>query len=288
MSMAIPIGGLATLSSRYEVLFCDVWGVIHDGRHWFRSACEALSRWRAERGPVILISNSPRPASDVEAQLNTLGVPSSAWSAIVTSGDATRQLLGERAPGPAFRIGPERDARLYEGLNLEFAPIGEAVFIVCSGPEDDEVETPEDYRDCLAAGLGRGLEMVCANPDKVVQRGDRLIYCGGALADLYLQMGGRVVMAGKPYAPIYDLCFARAHALVGRHIAPSEILAIGDSVETDLRGAEEQGLDALFIASGVNDPSAIGPDRRPIVAEIDALLVSHATSAAFVMVDLAW
>ena len=170
---------------------------------------------------MILISNSPRPAEDVEDQLKELGVPSSAWSELVTSGDATRGLLGERAPGPAWRIGPERDDSLYEGLNIAFASIQDAAFIVCTGPNDDEVETPEDYRAPLSLGVARGLEMICANPDKVVQRGDRLIYCGGAIADLYEELGGRVLMAGKPYPPIYELSFARAGELLGRRVDPS-------------------------------------------------------------------
>ena len=288
VAMALPIDGLAVLTSPYEVLFCDVWGVIHNGRQLFPRPCAALARWRAERGPVILISNSPRLAGDVEIQLKMLGVPSSVWSQIVTSGDATRGLLGERAPGPAWRIGPDRDASLYEGLDLAFAPIQDAAFIVCTGPNDDEVETPEDYRAPLAIGAARGLEMICANPDRVVQRGDRLIYCGGAIADFYGELGGRVLMAGKPYAPIYELCFARAGELLDRRIDPGQVLAIGDGVATDLLGAEKQGLDALFIASGINGAAAIGADGRLGATEVDALLAKESASAAFVMAELTW
>src|SRR5439155_24263272 len=176
----------------------------------FPGPCAALARWRAEKGPVVLISNSPRPAPDVVRQLDALGVPRAAWSGFVTSGDATRALLAERAPGPAWRIGPDRDAPLYEGLGLSFSGPDEAKFIAVTGPNDDETETPEDYRERLQAAVRRRLPMICANPDLVAQRGDRLIYCGGALADLYAALGGEAIMAGMLYAPIYRLALAEA------------------------------------------------------------------------------
>ena len=170
-------------------------------------------------------------------QLDSLGVPRAAWSAFVTSGDATRALLAERAPGPAWAIGPDRDWPLYEDLGLDFAGPDEAAFISCTGPVDDEVETPEDYRDRLLACARRGLEMICANPDRVVQRGDRLIYCGGALADLYAALDGPVLMAGKPYAPIYHLAVAEASALLGRPVDRARILCVGDGVADRRRAA---------------------------------------------------
>src|SRR5690606_29010590 len=175
-------------ADRYDILLSDVWGVIHNGRESFNAACEALARWRAERGPVILISNAPRPSSAIHSQLDQLGVPREAWSAFVSSGDATRILLSGRAPGPAWAIGPEKDAPLYEGLDLAFAGPEAAAFISCTGPYDDDVEGPDDYEVRFGVALARGLPMICANPDIVVQKGDRLIYCGGALAQRYEQM----------------------------------------------------------------------------------------------------
>lgn len=282
------IPGLSALAGRYDVLFCDVWGVIHNGREAFDIPCAALARWRGEHGPVILISNSPRPHPDVARQLDSLGVPRKAWSALVTSGDATRALLAARAPGPAYAIGPERDRPLYKGLGLEFASLDAAAFIACTGPFDDEVETPDDYRGRFSVGIERGMTMICANPDKVVQRGERLIYCGGALAELYEAMGGEVVMAGKPHAPIYEASFRRAAEIAGRPIESSLVLAIGDGVATDLAGAAAQGLDALYVAGGIHALETRGPEGALDPRRAAALLAHEGARARYMMDALAW
>jgi len=287
MTAPQPILGLSALADRYDVLLCDIWGVIHNGREHFPAACAALARYRAERGPVVLISNSPRPHPGVIAQLDELGVPREAWSAIVTSGDATRALLAQRAPGPAWTIGPERDAPLYDDLGLAFAELEGAAFIACTGPFDDDVETPEDYRARFEAAAARGLEMICANPDIVVQRGDRLIYCGGALARLYAELGGRVAMAGKPHAPIYAASIAEAERLAGRTVDRARILCIGDGVVTDVKGANDQGLDVLFVASGIHGAEAVGAGGLDATAA-EALLAKDGVTAAWVIADLVW
>jgi HAD superfamily hydrolase (TIGR01459 family) len=279
--------GLSDLTDHYDVLLSDVWGVIHNGRESFPAACAALARWRAERGPVILISNSPRPSADVVAQLDALGVPREAWSAFVTSGDATRLLLAERAPGPAWRLGPDRDAPLYEGLGLSFESLDKAAFIACTGPIDDETEGPGDYQDRFEGAAARGLEMVCANPDIVVQRGDKLIYCGGALAQLYETLGGKVVMAGKPHAPIYGLCVAEAERLTGGPVARSRMLCIGDGVATDVKGANAEGLDVLFIAAGIHGGETITPEGLDAAA-VESLLRQEGAQARWAMADLTW
>ncbi|MFN3512741.1 MAG: TIGR01459 family HAD-type hydrolase [Phenylobacterium sp.] len=287
MTAPAPIPGLSAIADRYDVLLSDVWGVIHNGRESFPAACEALARWRAERGPVILISNAPRPSAAVHSQLDALGVPRQAWSAFITSGDATRVLLGARAPGPAWAIGPDRDAPLYEGLDLTFAGPDAAAFISVTGPYDDEIEGPEDYRQRFEKAVARRLPMICANPDLVVQRGDRLIYCGGALAELYERLGGEVIMAGKPFAPIYDLCLAEAQLILGRPLDRSRVLCIGDGVPTDARGANNQRLDLLFVASGIHGAETIGPEGlRP--EAVEALLAREGAQAAWTMADLAW
>ena len=286
--MTLFIDSLASISASYEVLFCDVWGVLHDGQRSFSGACRALIEWRAHRGPVILVSNSPRPAPDVRRQLIELGVPENAWSELVTSGDATRQLIADRGPGTVYTIGPDRDGALYDGFDLRFTKLDLARFIVCTGPREDEFETPEDYRELLLEGVQRGLDMICANPDRVVQRGSRLVYCGGALADLYAQLGGQVLMAGKPHDPIYDLSMLKAGKLLAKDVQAHEILAIGDGLATDIAGANKRGVDALFIASGINGSSIAGIDGRLDVQAVDGLLDRAGVSAKFTMAELAW
>jgi HAD superfamily hydrolase (TIGR01459 family) len=286
--MTQTLTGLSALAGRYDALLCDVWGVIHNGRESFAGPCEALARWRESVGPVVLISNAARPSAEVAAQLDGLGVPRAAWSALVTSGDVTRILLAERAPGPFYRLGPPRDAPLYAGLGLEFVPLDEASFIACTGLVDDDVETPEAYRALLTAAAARALPMICANPDKVVQRGDRLIYCAGALAELYETLGGTAIMAGKPHAPIYAASLAKAAELAGAPLEKRRVLAVGDGVGTDVAGANAQGLDVLFIAAGIHGAEARGPDGRLDPAAVARLLDAAGAHAAHAMSDLAW
>lgn len=288
MTTPRPIEHVSELADQYDVLLCDVWGVIHNGRESFPAACEALARFKAERGPVILISNAPRPAAAVRPQLTQLKVPDAAWSDFITSGDATRVLLAERAPGPAWAIGPDRDFPLYGGLGLSFADGPEAAaFISCTGPFDDETETPEDYRKAFETAVERNLVMICANPDIVVQRGDKLIYCGGALAQLYERMGGEVLMAGKPHAPLYRLCLDRAAELLGRPADRARVLCIGDGVATDVLGGDRQGLDVLFVASGIHGGEAIG-EAGLDPAAVEALLQEAGAQAAYVTTHLSW
>ncbi len=282
------ISGLSDIAARYDVILSDVWGVIHNGRESFARPCGALMRWQEEHGPVILISNAPRPATDVIPQIDALKVPRRAWTSFVTSGDATRKLLAARAPGPAWRIGPDRDAPLYAGLGVEFSGPDEATFISVTGPDDDETETPEDYRMALTKAQARGLPMICANPDIVVQRGDRLIYCGGALAQLYASLGGETIMAGKPHAPIYDSCLAEAGRLMGDRFDRSRVLAIGDGLHTDVKGANDNGLDVMFVANGIHGAEARGADGKLDPAKVDVMLAEAGVRADYVLADLTW
>jgi HAD superfamily hydrolase (TIGR01459 family) len=224
----------------------------------------------------------------VVEQLDRLGVPREAWSAFVTSGDATRTLLAARAPGPAWIVGPDRDLPLYDGLGLETAGPQDAAFVAVTGMVDDENEAPADYADRLAVAAERGLTLICANPDRVVQRGSRLIYCGGALADLYEILGGQVLMAGKPYKPIYDLALAEAEALKGGPVDRSRVLCIGDGVITDVKGAQDQGLACLFIAKGIHGEAALGPDGQLDPVKVEGLLAAEGVGATHAMGDLVW
>lgn len=287
MTSPTVVPGLSALAERYDLLLCDIWGVVHNGREAFPRACDALARFRAGGGEVILISNSPRPRAGVVTQLDALGVPREAISRVVTSGDATRKLLSARAPGPAWKIGPDRDDPLYDGLGLDFSPLEDAAFIACTGPFDDEVETPDDYRERFVAAIARGLPMICANPDIVVQRGDKLIYCGGALAELYEALDGQVAMAGKPHAAIYELALAEAATLTGRAVDRRRVLCVGDGPRTDLRGANAQGLDALFIAAGIHGQEILAKGGLD-VAMMDHVFETEAVTAAWATVELVW
>jgi len=289
MTAPTTISGLAEIAARYDVLFCDVWGVVHNGRESFPEACEALIRFRRDHGPVILVSNAPRPSSATRHQLKGLKVPDEAWTAYVTSGDATRSEIAVRAPGPVWAVGPARDAPLYEGLEVEFVETPEgAAFVCCTGPFDDEIDQPEDYRSRFELCVARGLPMICANPDRIVRRGDKMIYCAGALADLYLELGGEVVMAGKPHAPIYRCAMDAAERLLGRRPDPARVLAIGDALATDVLGANGQGLDCLFVAAGINAADTLTPEGMVDPARLEALLIRERAQAAWALPELIW
>lgn len=242
------LNGLSRVASRYEALLCDAWGVIHDGVSLFAGAADALLRFRAECGPVVIITNAPRPATLIPAQLDRLGLPRAAYDAVVTSGDATRAQILARAGEEAFRIGPEKDDALFADLDIRFSSLDDADYIVCTGLRDEIHEGPEDYRRELSRAAARNIPMICANPDVVVRWGGRLIYCAGALAELYASLGGVVHFSGKPHAPIYKLARAAAEAAAGRKIAAEKFLAIGDGVQTDIAGARVNGMDAIYIA----------------------------------------
>ncbi|ACA16686.1 HAD-superfamily hydrolase, subfamily IIA [Methylobacterium sp. 4-46] len=251
------IDGIAELASGFDVILCDVWGVLHDGLRAHRSASEALSRFRALPGErprrVVLVSNAPRPGEAVRAQLDGFGVPREAYDGIVTSGDLTRALIEARPGAPLYHLGPERDLPIFEGLSVRRAPPEEAAQVVCTGLFDDEVETAEDYRPVLAGLSARGLPMICANPDLVVERGARLIPCAGALAGLYEALGGEVIYAGKPHRPVYEAALAKAAAVDGAApAAPERVLAVGDAIRTDIAGASGFGIASVLVARGIH------------------------------------
>lgn len=276
---------LDAVADRYDAILCDVWGVVHNGRKAYPAACAALARFRAAGKRVVLITNVPKPRGPIPAQLDRAGVPRDAWDAIVTSGDAIRAELALRAPGPMFKIGPDDyDRELWEGLGLSISPLPEARFIGISGLNDDN-ETPADYADILRDARARDLDLLCANPDIIVQFGDRMIWCAGAVARDYEKLGGRVIMAGKPYPPIYDLAY-RELAGLGGTPDKSRILAIGDGVPTDLRGANQQNLDVLFVASGMHGET-LWSDGALDERKVEAALASERVSATYAMSALA-
>src|SRR6266852_127011 len=242
----------STVASRYDVVLCDIWGVVHDGIAAHASACDALMRYRADGGTVVLITNAPRPSPWVVRQLGRLGVPADAYDDVMTSGDLTREVVAGRNGGAVFHIGPQRDISIFDGLDVRLTPVEAADYVVCSGLFDDTKETPDDYRDLMATVRGRDLFMVCANPDLVVERGDERVYCAGAIADLYAAMGGDVLYTGKPHRPIYDAALAKAAGARGAAASPGRTLAIGDSLRTDMTGAQDLGIDGLFVSGGIH------------------------------------
>jgi HAD superfamily hydrolase (TIGR01459 family) len=293
MSAPEILTGLSEVADRYDAILSDVWGVIHNGVERFPAACEALERFQRERGPVVLISNAARPSAEVALQLDGLHVPRTAWSGFVTSGDVTRPLLAARAAetgghGPVWAIGPEQAGPLYDGLGLGFAGPEDAAFISCTGPYDDDVETPEDYREALTIAADRNLVMICANPDRVVQRGERLIYCGGALAALYAELGGEVIMAGKPYTPIYEATLKAAERLAGKALDRRRVLCIGDGIPTDVLGANRQDLDCLFVANGIHAVEASDDQGRLDAGRLAARLTKDHVHAAYALAALVW
>jgi HAD superfamily hydrolase (TIGR01459 family) len=243
---------LRDLVDGVDVILSDIWGVVHNGVESFPEACEALHRFRSEGRTVILITNAPRPADSVQRQLRKLGVADDTYDAIVSSGDLTRHFVEERAGQSMFWLGPERDNSIYRGLDPVFAPLQQADYIVCTGPFDDEVETAEDYRAMMGEARNRNLTLVCANPDIVVERGDRLVICAGAIAELYREMGGEVIFYGKPHRPIYERVMQLAMERRGVATPLKRVLAIGDSVRTDLTGAQAFGIDCLFVMRGIH------------------------------------
>ncbi len=282
------IDSFAPLARDYDVLLCDVWGVIHNGIAAYQPACEALIRFRQHGGTAILITNAPRPGAAVGRILDRLGVPREAYDAITSSGDVTRGIVESRRGERVFHLGPERDKPIFGGLDVAFAPLQTADYVVCSGLFDDTVETPEDYRAMLAAMRARSLFMVCANPDVVVERGDALVYCAGALADRYAGLGGAVLYCGKPHAPIYHAALAAAAtARHGGAVPLNRVLTIGDSVRTDLKGAAAFGLDSVFVTSGIHAEDYGGRDT-PDRGALDAIFAAAGVAPKAVMRGLAW
>jgi HAD superfamily hydrolase (TIGR01459 family) len=255
------IDHLRDLTAGRDVILSDIWGVVHNGLESFPDACAALKTFRSQGGTVVLITNAPRPADSVQRQLRKLGVPDDTYDALVSSGDLTRNSVAEHPRKAFFWLGPERDGSIHRGLDPVFAPLERADYIICTGPFDDESESAEEYRDMMMQARERNLTLICANPDIVVERGDRLVYCAGAIAELYRELGGDVIFYGKPHRPIYERAMALAKERRGKDTPLNHVLAIGDSVRTDLAGAHAFGLDLLFLTRGIHSEEFAGIDQ---------------------------
>ncbi len=283
MSHPRLISSFSELADTYNAILCDVWGVLHNGRKPFEGADAALARFRERGGKVLLLSNAPRPGSTVTARLDEIGVSRDAYDDILTSGDVARALLAERGAQnqTCHHIGPAKDADLVEGLDIGFRDIDTADFILFSGMYNDTTETPDDYRAAMEKWHARKLQLVCANPDRQVQFGDSVIYCAGAVAEIYEKNGGDVVWLGKPYQPVYTEAVAKLESLLDE---PARILAIGDGPKTDIPGAQGAGIDALFITGGL----AGAVQTLDTAEEIAAVLTAENTTAMAAMRHLVW
>ena len=233
------------LSTRYRVWLCDVWGVVHDGTKAIPSAVQALVKHRENGGTVILITNAPRPSFNVVAQLDALGVTPAAYDDIVSSGDVTRTLMAKA--GDIYHMGPATDVSLYENVQARRVALTQAKAVVCTGFFEDRPLSASAYLADFEVMRARGLPMICANPDKVVRIGSELVLCAGTLAEAYASLGGEILMAGKPFAPIYELALQKAGNPERDHV-----MVIGDGPETDVQGAQNQRLACYFVAGGIN------------------------------------
>ncbi len=279
----------ADLLTNYDVVFCDVWGVVHNGIRPYAAAVDALQRFRAKGGAVVLVTNSPVAGEKTaDFLVRVIGVPRAAWDTIITSGDLTRGYLTKHAFRHVHHIGPERDLSVFGGIGVERVTIDQAQVVVVTGVVDDTAETGETYRPLLEIAHKRGLPLVCGNPDLVVEVDGVLYPCAGAVAAIYEDMGGDVYWAGKPHEPTYVGAQRLAEQHLGRSVDRARIIGIGDAVRTDMAGAANFGIDGLFIAQGIHreelmpngslDPRVLG----------DLFAAGHPHMPVAAMPGLAW
>ena len=282
------ITSAGALLARYDVLYCDVWGVVHDGVRAYTAAVDALMRFRARGGTVVLLTNAPVPIHRVEAMLEARHVPPDAYDTIVSSGEIALAHIRDKDYRAAHFIGPRsRDAAFFERATARDAPLEAAEAVVCTGLVDDVNETVESYRDLLHRAHALELPFVCANPDLVVDVGGKLFLCAGALADAYVQIGGTVFWAGKPHASAYIAARAAAEKIRHAEVPSEKILVIGDAVRTDLAGAQGAGHDALFIAGGIHRHETMTGDTLDL-DKLAKLFPRGTPSALGAMGGLAW
>ncbi len=282
------LDGFSACSAGYDVVLCDIWGVLHNGIQAYASASDALTRYRHQGGRVILVSNAPRPAEDVVGLLDNLGVARSAYDGIVTSGDVTRSMLSAGTWKRYFWLGPQRDGGLFAGIPLQSASLEDADVIVCTGLFDDRTETAENYREFLVEARTLNRPFLCANPDILVERGGELIYCAGAIAALYESLGGETLYSGKPYRPIYTAALEVAASFLHRVPDLSRTLMIGDAIKTDVAGATAMGCASLFVLRGIH-MHELGLDQGALNnGTFEAFIDRSAIRPTYAIDTLAW
>lgn len=282
------ITGLRSIIARYDLILCDLWGVMHNGINAIPGANDAVTRAREAGATVIMISNAPRPGPVVAKQIEGFGVPKSAYDDVVASGDVTREELVARPGAKVFHLGPQRDLPNYEGLDLTLVDFDHADLIVCSGPFNDADDQPEQYRELLMRAKARELTLICANPDIVVERGDRLVWCAGALAAIYDEIGGKTIYAGKPHKQIYEIALKRTAKLRGKEVDRNRVLAVGDGLRTDILGAVRNGFDSLFIARGIHAADLAGDDGAHDATKLAKAFADVSATPTGVMREFIW
>jgi HAD superfamily hydrolase (TIGR01459 family) len=277
--------GFADIAENYDALIVDIWGVLHDGQAPFKGVDAALLNYREQGGKVLLLSNAPRPGASTIRGLEAIGNRRDGFDDILTSGDAIRALMNDmgREGKKICHIGPQKDADLITNLEVKFVDEDAADAILFSGPYDDTTETPDDYSDMLARFKARNLPLLCPNPDRTVQFGGRMIYCAGAVAEAYENIGGEVVWVGKPYPMVYARACAMLSDMTG--LEDPRLLAIGDGPKTDMLGAAAAGIDALFIGGGLASASGADIENPEAIA---AILAEENTVARYAMRHLVW
>ncbi len=276
------IQSFAEIGRRYQAVLCDLWGCYHNGLAPFPAAVAALSAYRARGGIVILLTNAPRPAASVKVFLDGIGAPENSYDDIMSSGAACQRALASGEFGHRFHyVGPPRDLHMLTDLGLDDTVLGLADGILCTGLTDDQTETPADYSVAMADWRKRGLKLLCANPDLIVDRGEQRLYCAGALALAYEQVGGEVIWFGKPHGPTYEQSFHLLEELTGGEIAPQDVLAIGDGIRTDVKGGLDAGLDVLFVTGGLSATELGADPEHPDAAKLDTYLAEHGVGPQF-------
>ncbi len=279
--------GLSNIIENYDLILCDVWGVLHNGKNIWLDAANALTKAREAGVPVVMITNAPRPKGPVLRQLESMNCPQGVFDELVTSGDVTRELI-KALDGSVYHMGPDRDYTLYDGLDVEFAEPENAAGIVCTGLFDDYNEHPDDYIERFKKYVDLKLPFICANPDIVVEVVDRLLWCAGSLAREYKKLGGETQIVGKPYAPIYDVAIAHGEKILGRKVDKSRVIGVGDGLPTDVLGAHNNEVDCLFITNGIhavdyNDASGDVDD-----AKLQSFLKEQNANPTYWIKELVW
>lgn len=284
MQRATPpkqLSSMSEISGQYDAILCDVWGVLHNGVAAWAGAVSALQKARSDGLTVVMITNAPRPNRFVLERFEMLNIPNDICDGIISSGDVTVNLVDQA--GEVFHVGPDKDSGLFDGENAQQVfDLESAKAIVCTGLYDDLNEHPTEYHERMKSWLDLSLPMICANPDIVVEMGDKLLWCAGALAREYVKLGGKVRYAGKPYAPIYEQALALASELAGKPINAQNALAIGDGQPTDVLGANNAGLDLLFVSNGIH-VHEYGDRDQPDLVKMTEFLAKNNSHARYTM-----